>query len=256
MSPGDIVMREEQAIRHADGTETTIPACNYPHFTLRGSVETRDAMEPPTTGGWVEDAEITTSTSFGGVLGDLTVPSAPTSRDGQILYLFPGLEEANDPSTTILQPVLGWNAFSNETGWSISSWNCCYEGVNLYSTPMAARAGDLIIGEVMSNCASGTLSCPTWYVSTEDATKGSTTLGSTSSYGQTFNWATGGALEAYDVAQCSDYPPGGSISFGGALYDNSFDPIFTPSWSLDVTGGFSPQCNYGGQATNGITLDY
>ena len=29
----------------------------------------------------------------------------------------------------------------------------------------------------------------------------------TSSFGQTFNWAFGGVLEVYNVAQCSDYPP-------------------------------------------------
>lgn len=129
---------------------------------------------------------------------------------------------------------------------------------------MSVKAGDLIIGEVFSNCDAGTLSCPTWYVSIEDVTAGSTSLNSTSSYGQTFNWGLGAALEVYNVVQCSDYPPDGSITISGGLYDINLDPINIPAWSLEVWSGLTPQCNYGGQVllnssgtqVEGLKLNY
>jgi hypothetical protein len=75
----------------------------------------------------------------------------------------------------------------------------------------------------------------------------------TSSFGQTFNWAFGGVLEVYNIAQCSDYPnnPNG---FNGGAHDISFNEIglynfqgtsITPAWSKTLWAtGVSPQCNY------------
>jgi hypothetical protein len=260
----DTVVKDGPAIQHSDGTLDNIPACNYTHFTARGEVVAAGAAEKPTIGhSWIENYNVTTSTSYGGIVQTWSVPPNPRSNDGQTLFFFPGLEDINDV-VTILQPVLGWNAFSNFRGWSIASWNCCYNGVSLYSSPMGVSAGDFISGEVFSNCNSGTLTCPTWFVMTEDTEGGMTTLNSTSNYGQTFNWAFGIALEVYNVVQCSDYPPNGSLTFYGALYDINFDPIDAPSWRIGygATGlgsspsGLSPQCNYGGQVLGGLTLNY
>jgi hypothetical protein len=91
----------------------------------------------------------------------------------------------------------------------------------------------------------------------------------TPNYGQTFNQAFGSVLEvgvspAPPVTQCSDYPSNGSITFNGALYDNTFDPIELPNWSLDILTGASPQRDYGGQVLYddegnqvvGLTIDY
>ena len=258
LTKGDVVLSDRGAIQHMDGTIENISACNYPRYTIRGEAITGGATESPTIShSWVEDEQVATSTSYGGVIQTWTVPPNPRSNDGQTLAFFPGLQGTGGSWLTILQPVLAWNGFSSFKGWSIASWNCCYDNVNLYSSPIGVSAGDFILGEVMSNCSAGTLSCPTWYVTIEDPNKGSTTLPSTSSYGQTFDWATGGALEVYSVVQCSDYPSNGSLTFSGALYDENFEPINSPSWSLDVTYGLTPQCNYGGQAQGGtVTLDY
>jgi len=269
LAKGDTVLGDRHAIQHVDGTLDNFTACNYPRYSFRGEAVTSGTAEPQVSG-WVENASITTSTSFGGIIGAWTVPPKPTSNDGQTLFFFPGLEDIHDV-VTILQPVLEWNAFSNYSGWSIASWNCCYDNVDLYSSPMGVSSGDSITGEIFSNCDPGTLSCTTWSVSTENAAKGYTALSSTSSYGQTFNWAFGGVLEVGSspgtspVVQCSDYPPNGSVAFEAFVYDENFLSISDPNWIAGYgpsgtdssPSGLTPQCGYDVQFPEGyVTLYY
>jgi len=96
-------------------------------------------------------------------------------------------------------------------------------------------------------------------ISMDLSTKQSTTLPQTSSVGQTFNWAFAGALEVYNVIQCSDYPANGQLAFSGvALYDYNFDQISNPGWSvINYASGLTPQCGYGVQVgATQATLDY
>jgi len=200
----------------------------------------------------------TTSTSYRKLNATWVVPSAPTTYDGQTVYLFPGLVDYNTDET-IIQPVLGWNSFLGEV-WTIASWSCCPSGTANYSTPVQVNAGDTIYGIIKSTCAAGIESCSKWNITTKDkTTHKSTTLGKTPSEGQTFNWAQSGALEVYEIVQCSDYPPNDATTFSKvALYDYNFHKIANPGWSItDYYTGLSPQCNYGGQTTaTSVTLDY
>jgi hypothetical protein len=170
------------------------------------------------------------------------------------------MEDSNDV-VSIIQPVLGWNmAYSGISSWSIASWNCCPNGITDYSTPVAVKPGDVIQGTVESTCSAGTESCPTWNITTADVTSGkSTTLGNTSSEGQTFNWAFGGVLEAYEIVQCSDYPANSQVAFYNiALYDYNFNLISSPSWAMSYPVGRGvPQCGYAGSvAATQVTLKY
>jgi hypothetical protein len=159
------------------------------------------------THSWIESASTTTSTSYGKFGATWTVPLAPVANDGQTLYFFPGLEQ-NSADTTILRPVLGWNA-DFPGAWGIASWNCCPKGITTESTPLSVNSGDKIIGRIQETCSPGTLSCPTWNVTIADKTRNKrTTLPHTTSSGLTFNRAFAGALEVYNVVQCDDYPPG------------------------------------------------
>jgi hypothetical protein len=84
-------------------------------------------------------------------------------------------------------------------------------------------------------------------------------LGNTPSEGQTFNWAFGGVLEAYNIVQCSDYPPNASLTFSNiALYDYNFVQISNPAWSATYWAqNETPQCNYNVQTTaTQATLTY
>lgn len=260
LAEGDTSQLDRGVIQHANGSREKLQACSYPRYTAKGepaSISATPGPESPTINGWVESTQAVTNTSYGEVYSLWTVPPAPTSNDGQTVYFFPGLEDTADNgsnSYTILQPVLGWT----NGQWTIASWNCCYNGVQLYSSPKTVNPGDPIVGTISSTCAAGTLSCPTWNITTNVAAGASTTLTNTSSYGQTFNWAFGGVLEAYDIAQCSDYPPSGSLDFETSLYDNNLNGISNPGWSaVNSYSGYTPQCNYGAQAyTDGAVVDF
>jgi hypothetical protein len=223
------------------------------------------AGNPPTIGhAYVEDATITTSTSsYGELWAYWNVPPAPVTNDGQTLYLFPGLEDYKDV-VTIIQPVLGWNA-DYASAWGIASWNCCVSGTTFEAPPQPVSSGDTILGYMFATCAAGTLSCNSWDIVTWDLQNNKfSQLLNTSNFGQTFNWAFGGALEVYNVIQCTDYPsqdgyPGGNaISFNEiGLYDNNFVQIANPNWSVsNVSGGLTPQCSYGGSLPNQVILTY
>ncbi len=246
-------------IQRADGTIYTVPVCEYPHYTAHGErFAAGSKINPPTIShDWILSGSTSTTTSYGEILANWNVPSAPLSYDSQTIYFFSGLEDYNR-AATILQPVLGWNSdFRRE--WGIASWNCCPFGTADESWPVRVNTGDLIVGTVKSTCGSGTLSCPRWKITTQDNSTGeSTTLNNTPSEGQTFNWAFGGVLEVYNVVRCSNYPPDQYITFYPTLFDNNFSIIDNPSWSLtDLSSGLTPQCQYGGQvSSSAITLAF
>ncbi len=245
-------------VEHTDGTvDAEAPVCQYPHYTARGELFGGDLA--PVVAGWLEDGTATTATSFAKLSATWPVPPVPsTASDNQIDYFFPGLMQAPQVGN-ILQPVLAWNqtAYVGDPGapnvWSIASWNCCPSGINVHSTFMTVNPGDTILGTVVSTCAPGTMSCPTWNITTKDQYSGVTsTLANTSSVGQTYDLAFSGVLEVYGVKICSDFPANGTITFSNvALYDYSFNLISNPGWSFEnrVQSTWTPQCNYGGQTT-------
>lgn len=261
VASGETVLADGR-VQHTDGSvDASAPVCSYPRYTARGEVVTEapSRVDPLTiVHSWIEDGATTTTTAYGKLTATWPVPSAPTAFDGQTVYLFPGLVDFNTDET-IIQPVLGWNAFFGEV-WSIASWNCCPSGTTQYSSPVQVNTGDTIYGLIKSMCSAGTESCSKWKITTQDkTTHKSTTLSKTPSEGQTFNWAQSGALEVYEIVQCSDYPPDDATKFSKvALFDYNFHKISNPGWSItDYYSGLSPQCNYGGQTTaTSVTLDY
>jgi hypothetical protein len=254
LQKGDTLLPDDHAIRHANGSFDTMTACKYPHYDARGQMvsNTKSTVTPPSIGhSWIEAESVTTSSSYGKLLANWTVPPTPTANDGQVIYLFPGLEDIND-RVGILQPVLGWNAdFSS--AWGIASWDYVNSGSGtLYeSSPVRVNPNDLISGTIQSDCSAGTLTCGSWTITTKDQNTGSSTVASqVSNNGQTLNWAFGGVLEVYSISQCSDFPPNGTAYFNGvALYDNNFNQISNPGWTADsYYSNLTPQCNYGAEA--------
>jgi hypothetical protein len=267
LAVGEALLAGGSIARHADGTTENVPACAYPRYTASGEIVDGPLM---ITHSWIEYASVKTSTSYGELTATWTVPPAPTSNSSncqtlpntcQVVFFFPGLEDADLSTTSILQPVLAWNN-DFPGAWSIASWNAGPDGNAWESQALSASPGDQIEGTIQNTCSAGTVSCPTWNVTTEDfSTVQSTTLSATPSEGQTFNWAFSGALEVAKVGQCSDYPPNGSLAFSDvALYDYNFDRISNPAWSFTNRAkalGLTPQCGYGGQvAATQVTLDY
>ena len=257
---GDVVRQDENAIRHASGASDSIHVCAFPHFKADGEKVTGDeraTKQPTISHAWVEYAGTTTTSSYGYMYAYWNVPPAPSTNDGQTVYLFPGLEDYKDV-VTIIQPVLGWNS-DYASAWGIASWNCCASGTVFEAPPARVNSGDVILGYMFDTCAAGTLSCPTWDIVTWDLTSGKySELLNTSSQGQTFNWAFAGALEVYNIVQCGDYPSNGSISFYNlGLYNDKFAKIAYPTWSVtNLSSGLTPQCGYGGSLPKQLTLNY
>lgn len=223
------------------------PACAIrAHFDAQGkaAAATGPATKAPRAAdslaainGWVEDSELVATSPYAGISASWQVPAAPASRNGQVVYFFPGLQDSRN-----VQSIL---------------WNCCRNGAANYSTPRAASSGDLIAGRVWHDCAADAAACGSWNVETRDATQNTlTTLSHTSNYGQSFNWAFGGVLEVYGVANCQNYPADGVISFGNIqLLDINKQIISNPAslaWNANVLqqgGG----CNYHAAASAAAT---
>jgi hypothetical protein len=260
LANGDEVRRDENVVRHKNGSSDSIQACAFPHFKADGvqvNGDERGVKDPSIGHAWVEYASATTTTSYAYLNAYWNVPPAPSTNDGQTVYLFPGMEDYADV-VTIIQPVLGWNS-DYASAWGIASWNCCVSGTVFEAPPAHVNSGDVIRGYMFDTCASGTLSCPTWDIVTWDLTNNNfSELINTSSFGQTFNWAFAGALEVYNIVQCGDYPPGGSISFYNlGLYNYNLKKIASPPWSVtNLSSGLLPQCSYGGSLPKQLTLKY
>jgi len=268
LAKGDVLHQDKQTIQHANGTIDTIQACPYAHYRADGEKvigDERAVKKPDISHAWVENASVTTSSSYGFMHAFWNVPPAPTTNDGQTVYLFNGMEDINDV-VSIIQPVLGWNS-DYADAWGIASWNCCVNGNVNEATPTPVSSGDLIYGYMFDTCSAGTETCSTWDIVTWDLTSGKfSELLDTSNYGQTFNWAFGGVLEVYNIVQCGDYPNGPADSYSGggpaihfynqALFNDKFVQIAQPKWEVSAASGLTPSCSYGGSLPEEVTLTY
>lgn len=258
---GEMLLSAGRVLQQANGVLENIPLCTYPHYTPAGEAIAPDSREtrPPTiTHSWIEDSSVTTASSYGELTANWDVPLAPSANNGETIFFFPGMEDINDV-VSIIQPVLGWNAASGFSQWSIASWNCCISGITQHSSFVGVAVGDILSGVIQSTCSAGTLSCPTWNITTYDIPAGtSTALNNSTSDGQTFNWAFEGALEVYNVSQCSNYPASTSLSLTNVhLYDYNFQQITSPAWSSFIYSGLSPVCNYSVQpSASQVALNY
>jgi len=269
LAKGDVMRKDLKVVEHADGSRESMHSCAYPHFTGDGQMIQGDerAVNPPSIGhAWVEYGGVTTQSAYAFLYSFWTVPKAPTKNDGQTIYLFNGMEDYKDV-VTIIQPVLGWNS-DYASAWGLASWNCCESGTVYEGSPVHASSGDLVYGYMFDNCPAGTKTCTSWDIITWDLTTGNySELIDTSNFGQTFNWAFGGVLEVYNIAQCGDYPDGNADTYAGAgpsihffdqgLFNDKFVQIAKPAWKITNLGaGLTPQCNYGGKTPEEITLTY
>ena len=119
----DVGRQDETAIRHANRTPDNIHICANAHDKADGEEVTEDkrAVKQPTINGWVESASTPTVSSYAYLYASWTASSAPSTDDGQVVFLFSGMEDING-RVTIIQPVRGWTS-DDASGWGIASWN-------------------------------------------------------------------------------------------------------------------------------------
>jgi len=270
VNDGDTLLGDGR-LQFADGTEqTTAPVCGFPRYTPKGElvVEGSPGAGPEQISwSWIESGQVVSDAGYDAITATWSVPQTPTTNDGQTLYLFPALthNHLTPPSEEpIIQPVLGWNDGQPGVGpWNIASWNCCPSGMVWNSKPVTVKPGDQISGMVAVACGNVTIQyCSKWSITTRDVTTAeSTVLNISYPSLMKFVWAQSGVLEVYNIYQCSDYPPDGSITFSNvALFDNYFRRVMNPAWApeLFVTQGqTTPWCNYGATVTDTtVTLTY
>lgn len=244
------------AVVRRDGSEVASKsaACTHPRFVARaGSVERIEPNgEQPAFDGWVADSNSNSNVTPPAkkMVATFGVPSGPTTKSGQVLYYFPGLEDGGAVQT-ILQPVLAWNGFG-DSRWTMTNWNCCKSGKTWHGSTIAVNTGDKIKGSMIgANCTNGV--CTSWVIKSVDKTTGQSTTFNTEGYGQAFDWYFGGAKEVYGVSQCSQYPANGSITFSAIhVFDQNGVETTPTTWNT-MKSGSAPACNYGVAVTKNVT---
>jgi hypothetical protein len=196
----------------------------------------------PTVNGWIEDLESTALGAMSFVHAQWTVPPNPISNTGQVVYFFPGLENAST-GATILQPVLGWNQAEGPSGWSLASWHCCATGTTWHSSYLATSPGTTVSGDMTgTSCNSSTGVCSNWTITSSNPNGQGVTLTTTSN--ESMNWLFGGVLEAYSIDTCNELPNGLSTTFSGFSFRNAGGTtVGTPTWTQRLLA-VSPSCSY------------
>ena len=211
----------------------------------------------PQPNSWIEDGNYQlTNAELAHFSGKWTVPSSPSSNDGQTIFYFIGSTDTQ--GYLILQPVLQWGSAADGGGayWVIASWAVSSGGTVAYSTPQTVSAGDTINGTIdyvgSGTCGQNSREC--YSIFAKDTTSGS----SSSLTNQDVNgqWVLYGTLESYNIKSCSDYSSGGSLSLGSLSVSDRTGKV-TPSWSTYVNSNASPQCSFSVKTTSTtITLYY
>jgi len=128
-----------------------------------------------------------------------TVPPAPTKSDGQLIYLFNGLQDS--PVTHILQPVLQWGVSPDGGGakWSVASWFVDSSN-NAFKTPLVdVNPGDTLTGVMRMTSSSGGKFNYTCEFTGISGTK--LTVNNTNQLVMPVE-----TLECYSLSDCRDYP--------------------------------------------------
>lgn len=145
-------------------------------------------------------AEITKSGSkITHLSGDWNIPAEPSSKGGQILYYWNGMQ----PNFYgVLQPVLQW---TRSSGWAIKSW-FVGDGGTVTSKAISVKSGRTIHGE-MTQQSDGSWMCTGQMTPGGGGHGGSpATLHYNRPGKETFTQAFGAVLEAYSISTCDMYP--------------------------------------------------
>lgn len=270
-------LRGDGQVRKTDGSVRAVAACKNSHFNGAGKEVPASASAVPTTGtaplpsdgrndtsgidhAYVEAATwvIPNNNTIRRMTAEWTVPANPSVSSAGVLFFFPGLEDISN-TRSILQPVLGYNAYGANHIWTIASWNCCIAGNAFASEAVQTYPGARIYGEMVANCAVGQ-TCTHWNVTTTDLTNNTTTvLSNSDTLDQNFNWVFGIALEVYGITNCRQYPRDGSMHIDSIkLWDFNNNPVSATWGDSGSQSGLTPSCLYhvDSSAPTTITLSY
>jgi hypothetical protein len=159
--------------------------------------------------GWIVYASWTNTT--GHAVTSFTtrwvVPPAPASDDGQVIFLFNGIQN----STMIYQPVLQWgpSAAGGGNSWAVASWYADGQGgVAFHSNLVSVNPGDELVGVITQTASQNGLF--SYNCQFEGIANTSLPIANV----QELTWCIE-TLEAYGLQQCSDYPDANFTAFYG-----------------------------------------
>jgi hypothetical protein len=159
---------------------------------------------------------------------DIVVPAEPTRRNGQLLYVFTGLQD--EPTTMILQPVLQWGAPGDPQGWRICSWLVDRQTNRAHATPTVGVAPGARIkaylrlvgrngAKLQFACGFDGFPSTTMTIETERALRTAVAV-----------------LEAYRIQGSSDFPPDPAIRFEQVRLTQKPSSSWSPR-NLVIDGG-------------------
>jgi hypothetical protein len=152
--------------------------------------------------GWIADAYWlnTTGNPVTSFETTWTVPPAPSTNNGQTIFLFNGIDPT-DPTKAILQPVLQWGPSYAGGGafWSVASWYVLGNGQAFFTPLVRVNEGDVLVG-VMTLTAQGG-----GQFSYQSEFRGIAGTQLPVQNVEELTWCNE-TLEAYSISACSDYP--------------------------------------------------
>ena len=206
VAPGAVVHVAEGRMRHVTkGGELLRDVGPVPPHEVGVPLMPANVVHPPGQSpdfgtGWITFANFQSGTPLKSFLTTWVVPGAPQTRNGQLLYMFNGLQN----SSMILQPVLQWGdngAFGGDH-WCVASWFADGQGgAASYSSPVTVNVGDTLVGRMTRVGALGGQPGPLWtceFVGIADSKLSIFTLDELLDCVQT--------LECYSISRASDYP--------------------------------------------------
>lgn len=214
-------------IQKKDGTVQVVDLCTQREIDARADGQGRgSAVQAATDNGWTEAAVWNAPSAVGQFESEFHVPAAPSNFDGQLIYIFPGLQGGGAILQTVIQ--YGNNGAWGGEYWSMNTWaggGGEYGGNYYFGNAVSVNTGDEIHNNEQgypNNCnGNGCM----WEVLGVDGQ-----TGATSQYDTYINisWTQvlGLVIEVYGVDTCADYP---------ATYDNGYN-FFITGWSWSGGG--------------------
>lgn len=229
----------------------------FQHFNRpAGGINTNGAAQlisPPSGNGWVTWAEWgnTNGQPINYFSTSWLVPSAPTTNDGQLIFIWNGLEPfdvlLNNPNNMVLQPVLQWGSNNTFGGqyWVISNW-CVWNGGAAYTTPQSVGVGTNLQGVLTytGRQADGSynyLCSFTGYSNSMNITEGNVYANHTIPNIPLQSWAYE-VLEVLNVPQQTDYPGQSSVTMGSISLQTGPPGVYTPAalnWTPEIQSAIS-----------------
>jgi len=185
---------------------------------------------------WFDPPVSNYSVGFTAYYSNWTVPQPPPAQQQQTLFLFTSLQ---DILGDVVQSVLQWGVSGAGGGhyWTIASWYILNTGAAVHSPLMRVEPGDIIRSYMYTNTYNWT-----WTLKTANDYTGEVSfiqIQSTLSHPAWVYYWTFVGLQAYDIVQCANFPPG-QVLFADLDVRNPVTRT-VPFWSVKD----HPGCNEG-----------